>query len=326
MSLVWIPSLEGYIADTPNIDFKRSDEAVFNFDKVNTASVNFELDNQELRGAQYRLPVSIIDTTERIEFTFESSDFTMDLFELAHIGTNDGDSSDGISILETHKFEIDSDYSVSIPFEVDPNSVYIRGQKEAASASPGYFGVEIVRYDSEHSTELIGTWEAGLNEAILNVNRDDVQRLCIDCKASRLIAEMNDFDDEEEIPTLIGINLGGNPHTQITFDPTDVEPGEMVNISYMRKADNIKRTVVTNMSTMAIGSLTIHFPVYSSGNDCTMSSIFGWFHIHFYKVRVTQIPNINASFKSTQTFGLTFTALDPRRTDGALYEYSFELL
>ena len=45
MSLVWIPSLEGYIADTPNIDFKRSDEAVFNFDKVNTASVNFELDN-----------------------------------------------------------------------------------------------------------------------------------------------------------------------------------------------------------------------------------------------------------------------------------------
>ena len=180
MNLVWIPSLEGYIAETPNIDFKRCDGAVFSFDKVNTASVNFELDNQEIRGGQYRFPVSAIETTGRIEFTFESSAFTMDMFELAHVEPNSDDSSNGTSILETHRFDVDSNNIIILPFEVEPHSVYIRGQREAASASPSYFGVET--YGPSSPSELIGTWEAGLNEAIQNVNSDDIQRFCINCK------------------------------------------------------------------------------------------------------------------------------------------------
>lgn len=264
MGLVYSEKWEGYIADTPNIDFERCDGTVFSYDKVNTASSNFTLNGQDITGGQYRLPLAHIDTDSTIEISFESSAFTLDIFELAnaeHIEEAD------IGTLESKRYEVATGLTITLPFEVAANSVFVRGLEEASAAASGKFAVAI----TAAAAETAGS-------------------------------------------------------TVITFHADDAEVGQTIRIAYRRRVVKAQRVVVKNTSTTAKGALYLHFPVYSSGSDCTESAIKAWLHIHFYRVRVTQVPGINASFKTAQTFGLTFNVIDPQRADGRLYEWDYEPL
>ena len=79
-------------------------------------------------------------------------------------------------------------------------------------------------------------------------------------------------------------------------------------------------------STTAKGSLYAHWPVYSSGTDCTESSIKGWLHLYIPRVRVTALPGFDNSYKSATTNSVTFSAIDPKRADEKMYDLYYEPL
>lgn len=81
---VYIEKYDGYIADNPNLDFERCDGTVFSFYEVNTASMSNTANTLTITGGQGSYPLAYIDTDKNLEFTFASSQFTMDMFQMAN--------------------------------------------------------------------------------------------------------------------------------------------------------------------------------------------------------------------------------------------------
>ena len=317
MSLMWSPSMECFVADTPNIDFERNDGAVFSFDKVNTASVVFEADTEELKSSQSRVPEMIVDKGERIQMTFESSEFSMDVLNASYVEA-DKSLPESLSVLESGRYEVGRDLTILLPFEVERGSVRIRDLEETASlVSEGTF---VVLYLPAGITRLTGIWEIGANGGVFRTNDEAAFRLLSRAEEVRLRARVQDFEDPAEVPVLTGLSIPEGAQTVIELDEEDADPGDRIRIHYKRVMKPAAVTRVTNWGTVARGSLSLHLPLSNEG----MAQI-GWLHIHFYLVAVTQVPpRIQANYKSAQTFGLTFTVLNPMREDGTIYDYAVE--
>lgn len=102
--------------------------------------------------------------------------------------------------------------------------------------------------------------------------------------------------------------------------------GDTIRVSYRRRVVEAQRVVVTTTGTTAKGSLYAHWPVYSSGTDCTEAAIKGWLHLYIPRVRVTALPGFDNSYKSASTNSVTFAAIDAKRADGKMYELDYEPL
>lgn len=116
------------------------------------------------------------------------------------------------------------------------------------------------------------------------------------------------------------------PSTTITFFTGDVAVGDTLRVAYRRRVNGASVATVKTNSTTAKGSLYAHWPVYSSGTDCTESSIKGWLHLYIPRVRVTALPGFDNSYKSAATNSVTFSAIDPKRADEKMYDLSYEPL
>lgn len=210
-------------------------------------------------GGQGQYPIGFIDTDRGLECAFTNAMFDGDMFEIANAGSAvDGDSY----TLETKKWSVVEGAKVELPFEVDVNSVYIRGLKLAADATAA------------------GSFTANVTE-----NK-----------------------------------------TTLTFASGDVATGDEVMISYKRRIADAHDIIVNTNTASAKGEVWMHWPVYSSGTDCTEAAIKGWIHVHVYRVRVTALPAIDSSYKTAATHAMTFTALDPQRADNKMYRVTYEAL
>lgn len=67
--------------------------------------------------------------------------------------------------------------------------------------------------------------------------------------------------------------------------------------------------IITNKEA-AIGEATAIWPVYGSGDDCTESSIIGYYVVKVFRARVTTVPGIDTSYKTAATFQFTLSALN----------------
>jgi hypothetical protein len=56
----------------------------------------------------------------------------------------------------------------------------------------------------------------------------------------------------------------------------------------------VQEAIVTNKE-YAIGEAVAIWPVYGSGDDCTESSIIGYYMVKVFKARVSQIPGMDTS-------------------------------
>jgi len=114
--------------------------------------------------------------------------------------------------------------------------------------------------------------------------------------------------------------------TLITLNAADAAVGDTFSVSYRRRA--VDATVIAQQSVGATarGELYLHYPVYSAGMDCTEASTKGYAHLHMYRVRVSETPGFDNSWKSAGTNSLTFTSLDPRRPDKKISEVIWEPL
>lgn len=255
----------GYVADNPIIDFERCDGRVFSYDEVNTSGFTNGSESITITGGQGCFPLAILDTTKTQEFTFDISNFTMELFEMTNaVNAANGD----YGTLETKRYEVETGLKINLPFEVKTGSVKILGLTEEttdAELAAGKFKVTI---------------------------------------------------------TAAQENTAGK--TEIVLHETDAALGDTVRVSYRRRIVNAQRVTVKTTSKTARGALYAHYPVYSSGMDCTESAIKAWIHIEIPRVRVTALPGFNTTYKQASTFSVTFSGLDPKRPDGQMWAIYFE--
>lgn len=114
--------------------------------------------------------------------------------------------------------------------------------------------------------------------------------------------------------------------TAITFNTGDVAANDVVRVAYLRRVVDASKVSVTTESTTAKGTLYAHWPVYSSGSDCTNANKKGLLHICMRRCRATALPGFNSSYKSAGTNGVTFSAMDAKRADKHFIEYYYEPL
>lgn len=260
--MIYLPKYDGYMADNPNIEFERCDGKVFAYDEVNSASLNNTHNMLTITGGQGNFPLAYIDTDSTLEFQFESSLFTMEMFEMAnatHQETGD------FGTMESKRYEVEADLKINIPYECLDGSVKINGFEQADTAAEGKFTVAI----TAATTEADGA-------------------------------------------------------TVVTFNTGDVAVGDVIRVAYKRRVSGASRIEVSTTSTTAKGALYAHWPIYSSGTDCTEASIKGWLHLYIPRVRVTALPGFSNSYKSHAAPGVTFAALDPHRADGKMYDLVYE--
>lgn len=110
----------------------------------------------------------------------------------------------------------------------------------------------------------------------------------------------------------------------ITFFAGDVAVGDPVTVTFKRRIVDAHVVTILTTSTSAKGEVVMHFPVYTSGEDCTAAAIKGVVHIRVPRMRVTGQPGFDQSYKTAATNAVTFAAIDPKRTDKKLCDIIYE--
>lgn len=118
-------------------------------------------------------------------------------------------------------------------------------------------------------------------------------------------------------------------YTEIYFQaPAGTTPmaqaGDDAKVFGLRRIVNGNVVTVKTDSTTAKGSFWAHWPVYSSGSDCSESTQKGVLHLHIFRCRVTQLPGSDSSYKSAQAPGITVSAMDAKRPDKKFFELCYE--
>lgn len=140
---------------------------------------------------------------------------------------------------------------------------------------------------------------------------------------------INGFEEADaaaEGKITVKVTTGDTPSTVITFSEGDVAVGDTIRIAYRRRVNGASVATVKTNSTTAKGALYAHWPVYSSGTDCTESAVKGYLHLFVPRVRVTALPGFDNSYKSASTNSVTFSAIDPKRADEKMYDLYYEPL
>lgn len=156
--MLYLDKYNGYLADVPNIEFVRCDGEVFAYDELSTASMTVGHNMITITGGQGNFPLAYIDTDSTLEFTFESAQFDVDLFEMAnatHIVEGD------FGVLESGRYDVESGLKITLPFEVKTGSVYIRGLAEAAESAAGKYVVAVTASAAATSGSTVITFYEG---------------------------------------------------------------------------------------------------------------------------------------------------------------------
>ena len=106
---------------------------------------------------------------------------------------------------------------------------------------------------------------------------------------------------------------------EITFSSDD--DIDFVDVVY-KYVKEVSEAIITNKES-AIGECSAIWPVYGSGDDCTESSIVGYYVVKVFRARITTIPGMDTSYKSAATFQFELTALDAKRNDEGAYSTAY---
>ena len=156
--MLYIEKYNGYLADVPNIEFVRCDGTVFAYDELSTASMTAGHNMITITGGQGNFPLAYIDTDSTLEFTFESAQFNMEIFEMANAAKIvEGD----FGVLESARYDVEDGLKINLPFEIKSGSAYIRGMEEASAVAAGKFKVEITASAAATAGNTVITFNEG---------------------------------------------------------------------------------------------------------------------------------------------------------------------
>lgn len=117
-----------------------------------------------------------------------------------------------------------------------------------------------------------------------------------------------------------------NKKTTITFAADDIIVGENVQVTFERRVASADVTTITTNGGTSRGSLTLTWPVMSSGDDCTQASIKGFWHLKVPRAMCTTRAGLDTSRGSAATPSLVFSAIDAHRGDNKWYDLVYEEL
>lgn len=106
---------------------------------------------------------------------------------------------------------------------------------------------------------------------------------------------------------------------KITFSADDDIDFVDVIYAYVKE---VQEAIITNKES-AIGEAAAIWPVYGSGDDCTESSIGGYYIVKVFRARITTLPGMDTSYKSAATFNFVLQALDAKRNDEGAYSTAY---
>lgn len=247
----YVDAYKGYIADVPEVWFKRCDGKIFHFDEVTQASVNPQTNFTEVNAGWSLYPVAYLPGQSTMEISMTSGQFNADLFAMAN-NRNFAQKEAGneyTTFVTEHLTVDDTDHSVTLTKTPVADSVYVRGLNEGTTTT--------------------------------------------------------DF-------TVSG--------SKVTFADT-TQTGE-VEVSYETTIADAQVIEIDNKAA-AIGEAIMKWPVYASGEDCTDSAIKGYVLMKVYRCRVTTMPGFDTSYKSAATNAVTWSAMDAKRDDGAVYNIAY---
>lgn len=112
----------------------------------------------------------------------------------------------------------------------------------------------------------------------------------------------------------------------LVFSSNDVTVGDTVCLTFTRRATWVSVLTVLTTGSTARGSLTLTWPVMSSGTDCTQNVIIGFYHMKIPRVMVTQRPSLDTSRSTAATPQIVFSAIDAHRGDKKWYDLVYEPL
>ena len=133
--------------------------------------------------------------------------------------------------------------------------------------------------------------------------------------------EINDLTEETGVgatpaATTYTVDIGASS-TTVTFDSSLA--GQHVYPSYY--VATTSSTILTTQTTdfAGAGSAIIQFPIYSDA-DASDSVIIAYAQLEVYKVKIKPTYEFSGQYKQGSQFKLELQGLDPRRTDGNMWQ------
>lgn len=158
-----------------------------------------------------------------------------------------------------------------------------------------------------------------------NIGEDHKITLPFEVKAKSItINGLEEADTADDGKFAVTITTTPKPSTEIELTEDDAKVSDHVRVFYRRRINSASHLEIKTDTTSARGELWAHYPVYSSGTDCTDAARKGMIHIFIPRVRATALPGMESSYKSAQTFSVTFAAIDPKRPDEKMYSIFYE--
>ena len=351
MAMTYVPSLKGYVTDVPEIWLKRKDNKVFHFDQLSSSNVSPDTQFTEVNAGWSMYPVAYLPGQSTMEMTFESAQFDADLFALA---TNTEFTKQDVEVWGSAVLEATEDDQTEFVIESEKDLTkahfYINGFNQ--------IGVEAGALGANTQTYEVASLEAGDSpkEKGLYVKDSNGNYVLTDDTEIQSGVEYYELKKTENSGSS---TEGGTTNTE-TFTPTDnqkkdvntvagfkvlettkdastgvyktrivlkgkdgegIAKGDQLDVSYVY-TENIDTIQVDNQQTF-VGEAILKWPVYASGEETKAAGVKGYMIMHIYKCRCTAMPGFDTSYKSTATNGITLSAMDSHRHDGAIYSMSY---
>lgn len=108
--------------------------------------------------------------------------------------------------------------------------------------------------------------------------------------------------------------------TEILFPAT--EAGKTVYPAYKVSLANAETLTAKTTDFPKAGEVTLTFPIFQGENQ-TDADILGYGQFVIWKCKILQDNTYGGSYKSASTFTIRLKGLDPRRSDGSMYRFTF---
>lgn len=174
----YVAAFKGYIADVPQIWFKRCDGTVFHYDEITSASVNPNVAFTEVNAGWSMYPVAYLPGQSSLEMQFTSGQFNADLFAMANAKKFAADENYMVPM--TDILDVDaSAHTVTLTQTPAEDTIFIAGMTKGSVAAEGVYSVagNVITFD---------TGVTGKVEVNYEVNQGSAMSIEIDNKSAAI--------------------------------------------------------------------------------------------------------------------------------------------
>lgn len=162
----YVAAYKGYIADVPQVWFKRCDGKIFHYDEITQASANPQTNYTEVNAGWSLYPVAYLPGQSTFELSMTSGQFNADLFAMANNRDFNVDST--YQTYTTETLTIDpTTHKVTLTETPVADSIYIAGLEKATTAAAGKYAVsgKEITFNEDETGEIEVSYETTLADA-----------------------------------------------------------------------------------------------------------------------------------------------------------------